>query len=107
MEFLKRVWKHLKDWSQSLTWSEEVEKLALERDKLTAKVYKLEKKLKEQNKEIERLNKELEVVTTNEETYRLEMLDITKILGLDEFALFDDVKDKAKERKVKNERRKV
>ena len=46
-------------------------------------------------KEIERLNKELEVAKTNEETYRLEMLDITKRLGLDEETLFDDVKDKA------------
>ena len=45
--------------------------------------------------EIERLNKELEVAKTNEETYRLEMLDITKRLGLDELTLFDDVKDKA------------
>jgi hypothetical protein len=41
------------------------------------------------------IKKELEVAKTNEETYRLEMLDITKRLGLDEETLFDDVKDKA------------
>lgn len=46
-------------------------------------------------KEIERLNNELEVSRTNEETYRLEMKDITKRLGFDEDTLFDEVKDKA------------
>lgn len=49
-------------------------------------------KLKE---EIERLNKELEIAKGNEETYRLEMLDITKRLGLEEDTIFDEVKDKA------------
>ncbi|MBO4738701.1 MAG: hypothetical protein J5606_03980, partial [Bacteroidales bacterium] len=42
-----------------------------------------------------RLKKELEVSRNNEETYRLEMLDITKKLGLNEETMFDEVKDKA------------
>lgn len=56
---------------------------------------RLRKNVFDNLQEIERLNKELEVAKTNEETYRLEMLDITKRLGLDELTLFDDVKDKA------------
>lgn len=46
-------------------------------------------KLKEENKQ---LKVQLLVAQTNEETFRLEMKDITKILGLDEDTLFDDVK---------------
>lgn len=51
--------------------------------------------IKHQFFEIERLNKELEIAKDNEETYRLEMLDITKRLGLKEDTMFDEVKDKA------------
>lgn len=46
-------------------------------------------KLLQENKQ---LKEQLLVAQTNEETFRLEMEDITKILGLDENALFDDVK---------------
>lgn len=38
------------------------------------------------------LKEKLLVAHTNEETFRLEMEDITKILGLDEDTIFDDVK---------------
>lgn len=43
-------------------------------------------------KENEQLQEKLLVSQTNEETFRLEMKDITKTLGLDEDILFDDVK---------------
>lgn len=43
----------------------------------------------EENK---KLKEQLLVTQDNEETFRLEMEDITQILGLDEDALFDDVK---------------
>lgn len=46
-------------------------------------------KLLQENKQ---LKEQLLVAQTNEETFRLEMEDITKILGLDENTLFDDVK---------------
>lgn len=46
-------------------------------------------KLKEENKQ---LKEQLLVTQDNEETFRLEMEDITQTLGLDEDALFDDVK---------------
>ena len=46
-------------------------------------------KLKEENK---KLKEQLLVAQTNEETFRLEMEDITQTLGLDEDTLFDDVK---------------
>jgi hypothetical protein len=46
-------------------------------------------KLKQENK---RLKEQLLVTQTNEETFRLEMKDITQTLGLDEDTLFDDVK---------------
>ena len=44
---------------------------------------------------ITNLQEELDISQTNEETYRLEMLDITKILGLDEHTTFDEVKEYA------------
>ena len=45
--------------------------------------------LQQENKQ---LQEQLLVSQTNEETFRLEMEDITKVLGLDEDTLFDDVK---------------
>lgn len=49
-------------------------------------------KLEELSKENQELKEKLLVTQTNEETFRLEMEDITKTLGLDENTLFDDVK---------------
>lgn len=45
--------------------------------------------LEQENKQ---LKEQLVVTQDNEETFRLEMEDITQTLGLDEDALFDDVK---------------
>ena len=45
--------------------------------------------LMEENKQ---LKEQLSVTQTNEETFRLEMEEITQALGLDEHTLFDDVK---------------
>ena len=45
--------------------------------------------LQQENKQ---LKEQLSVSQTNEETFRLEMEDITKTLGLDEDTIFDDVK---------------
>lgn len=47
------------------------------------------KNVTEENKQ---LKEQLLVAQTNEETFRLEMKDITQTLGLDEDTLFDDVK---------------
>lgn len=46
-------------------------------------------KLKQKNK---KLKEQLLVAQTNEETFRLEMEEITQTLGLDENTIFDDVK---------------
>lgn len=46
-------------------------------------------RVKEENKQ---LKEQLSVANTNEETFRLEMEDITKALRLDKGTLFDDVK---------------
>ena len=43
-------------------------------------------------KENKQLKVQLLVTQTNEETFRLEMKDITQTLGLDEDTIFDDVK---------------
>lgn len=43
-------------------------------------------------KENKKLKEQLLVTQTNEETFRLEMKDITQTLGLDEDTIFDDVK---------------
>ena len=53
---------------------------------------------------ITNLQEELDISQTNEETYRLEMLDITKILGLDEHTTFDEVKEYATNLQEENER---
>lgn len=58
-------------------------------DKVVDKVNFENQLLKKENKQ---LKEQLLVAQTNEETFRLEMEDITKILGLDENTLFDDVK---------------
>lgn len=55
------------------------------------------KNLEQENKQ---LKEQLLVTQDNEETFRLEMEDITQTLGLDEDALFDDVKAYA--RSLKN-----
>lgn len=59
-------------------------------------ILKENKHLDEVNRKLMKENKQLKeqllVSQTNEETFRLEMEDITKILGLDENTLFDDVK---------------
>ena len=52
-------------------------------------IQELIEKLQQENKQ---LKVQLLVAQTNEETFRLEMEDITKTLGLDEDTLFDDVK---------------
>ena len=44
---------------------------------------------------ITNLQEKLKVSQTNEKTYRLEMQDITKILGLEEHTTFDEVKEYA------------
>ena len=52
-------------------------------------------------KENKQLKEQLLVSQTNEETFRLEMEDITKTLGLDEDTIFDDVKAYARSLKEK------
>ena len=59
--------------------------------------------LQQENKQ---LKEQLLVTKTNEETFRLEMEDITQTLGLDEDTIFDDVKTYArslKENKILRE----
>ena len=58
-------------------------------DKVVDKVNWENMLLKKENKQ---LKEQLLVTQTNEETFRLEMKDITQTLGLDEDTIFDDVK---------------
>lgn len=53
---------------------------------------KIKNKFDELQKENKQLKEQLSVAQTNEETFRLEMEDITQTLGLDENTIFDDVK---------------
>lgn len=48
--------------------------------------------INELQRENQQLKEQLLVTQTNEETFRLEMEDITRALGLNEDTLFDDVK---------------
>ena len=66
----------------------------------------LEDEIDELQQENKQLKEQLLVAQTNEETFRLEMEDITRILGLDEDTIFDDVKTYArslKENKILRE----
>lgn len=56
---------------------------------VTEEIIKEIEQLQQENKQ---LKEQLLVTQTNEETFRLEMEDITKTLGLDEDTIFDDVK---------------
>lgn len=55
-------------------------------------VERMQKYIDELLQENKQLKEQLLVAQTNEETFRLEMEDITKALGLAEDTLFDDVK---------------
>lgn len=56
------------------------------------KIEVYEQLIEQLQQENKKLKEQLSVTQTNEETFRLEMVDITKILGLDEHTIFDDVK---------------
>ena len=68
------------------------------------KATELEKKAHILYNYITNLQEKLKVSQTNEETYRLEMQDITKILGLDEHTTFDEVKEYATNLQERNEK---
>ena len=55
-------------------------------------------------KENQELKEKLLVTQTNEETYRLEMEDITQTLGLDEDTIFDDVKAFVRSLEIENQK---
>lgn len=57
--------------------------------------------IEEENKQ---LKEQLLVTKTNEETFRLEMKDITQTLGLDEDTIFDDVKAFVRSLEIENQK---
>ena len=63
-----------------------------ENKKLNGTIQTYDILLKANVEENKQLQEQLLVSQTNEETFRLEMEDITQTLGLDEDTLFDDVK---------------
>ena len=72
----------------------------------SSEVERMQKCIDELQQENKQLKEQLLVAQTNEETFRLEMEDITIILGLDEDTIFDDVKTYArslKENKILRE----
>lgn len=69
-----------------------IEQLQQENKKLNGTIQTYDILLKANVEENKQLKEQLLVSQTNEETFRLEMEDITRALGLDEDTLFDDVK---------------
>lgn len=69
-----------------------IEQLQQENKKLNGTIQTYDILLKANFEENKQLKEQLLVSQSNEETFRLEMEDITQTLGLDEDALFDDVK---------------
>lgn len=57
--------------------------------------------LQQENKQ---LKEQLLATQTNEETFRLEMKDITQTLGLDEDTIFDDVKAFVRSLEIENQK---
>lgn len=70
----------------------EIKKIEQENQKLKEDYNKVVHEATAFESKVYELEEKLECSQTNEETYRLEMLEITKILGLNEYTLFDDVK---------------
>lgn len=69
-----------------------IKNLLEENKKLNGAIQTYDILLKANAEENKQLKEQLLVSQTNEETFRLEMADITKTLGLDEDTIFDDVK---------------
>lgn len=90
---LKYLPKNIKIWECTDYGESNITKVLKENaehnDKVVDKVNWENQLLKKENKQ---LKQQLLIAQTNEETFRLEMEDITKTLGLDENTLFDDVK---------------
>lgn len=76
----------------SLLTKQEIDRLFLRANSYLCQVKFLLEEKEQLQQESEQLKEQLLVAQTNEETFRLEMEDITKTLGLDENTLFDDVK---------------
>ena len=64
----------------------------------------LKQGIEELQQESKQLKEQLLVTQTNEETFRLEMKDITQTLGLDEDTIFDDVKAFVRSLEVENQK---
>ena len=75
---------------------EKNEQLQQENKKLNGTIQTYDILLKANVEENKQLKEQLLVAQTNEETFRLEMEDITQTLGLDEDTIFDDVKSYAR-----------
>lgn len=93
-QFLKDIYHNLNCLQQE---NKILKENADNNDKVVDKINWENMLLKKENKQ---LKEQLLVTQDNEETFRLEMEDITQTLGLDEDALFDDVKAYA--RSLKN-----
>lgn len=93
-QFLKDIYHNLNCLQQE---NKILKENAGNNDKVVDKINWENMLLKKENKQ---LKEQLLVTQDNEETFRLEMEDITQTLGLDEDALFDDVKAYA--RSLKN-----
>ena len=76
----------------SLLKKQDIDSLFLEATNYLCQTKSLFEEKEQLQQENEQLKEQLLVAQTNEETFKLEMEDITKILGLDENTLFDDVK---------------
>lgn len=76
----------------SLLKKQDIDSLFLEATNYLCQTKSLFEEKEQLQQENEQLKEQLLVAQTNEETFKLEMEDITKILGLDENRLFDDVK---------------
>ena len=84
--------ERLKEIKDSIDFQE----MVINNDKELQKARILFDEEKELYDEVIRLQEELKVAKDNEETYRLEMQEITKILNLDEHTIFDEVKEYAR-----------
>lgn len=95
-KWLEKLIEENKESSNELTYTycpfEILYQLQQENKKLNGAIQTYDILLKTNAEENKQLKEQLLVSQTNEETFRLEMENITKTLGLDEDTIFDDVK---------------
>lgn len=89
---MNEMYKYLKEHSYISQNKKSNYQFELSEERAECIANKYENLINDLQQENKQLKEQLLITQTNEETFRLEMKDITQTLGLDEDTIFDDVK---------------